>query len=221
MPAAANMPARPGGIEIGVSPRISTPPPGVKRFFEAYPFVCLEQEDLGGGRPQDADRWTQVVEALPTYLDPRASSATFPGDGPGSLTSPPMCVDHRRGELRDSAGNRPAPGKGTRPVCRRPQQARPLGAANDLTARKLAALEAHRRGQRPLGAIASLDLDQPMRLPTSALIDWYLVAKRLADLPNRPAWLAAAAQELRNRLAYQGGRLASPPKAATTGGGSW
>ena len=28
-----------GGIEVGLSARLSTPPPGLKRFFEDYPFV--------------------------------------------------------------------------------------------------------------------------------------------------------------------------------------
>ncbi len=41
----------------------------------------------------------------------------------------------------------------------------------------------------------------------SSLIDWYLVAKRLPDLPQRAAKLAAAERELRNRLSYTGGRL--------------
>lgn len=209
VPAANMLPGR-GGIEIGVSPRISTPPPGVKRFFEAYPFVCLEQKTSVAVGLKDADRWTQVVEALPTYLDPQGLLRYFPGDGPGSptLTAYVLSTTAAAGfEIPPEIARRLERGLAQFVEGRsKPDHWAP---ANDLTARKLAALEAlTRRGQRPLGAIASLDLDQPMRLPTSALIDWYLVAKRLADLPNRPARLAAAAQELRNRLAYQGGRLA-------------
>ena len=83
-------------------------------------------------------------------------------------------------------------------------------ASNDLTVRKLLALEAiTRQAVPPAGPTriaAALDVE-PMRLPTAALIDWYLVAKRLPELPNRPARLAAAERELRNRLAYSGGRL--------------
>ena len=46
-----------------------------------------------------------------------------------------------------------------------------------------------------------------MRLPTGALIDWYLVVKRIDDLPQREKKLAEAQQELRNRLSYAGSRL--------------
>ncbi|MBL8479753.1 MAG: alpha-2-macroglobulin, partial [Sterolibacteriaceae bacterium] len=72
---------------------------------------------------------------------------------------------------------------------------------------KLLALEAlSRAGRNPAKATAALEVE-PLRLPTSALIDWYLVVKRLTDLPQRAEKLAAAERELRNRLSYAGGRL--------------
>ena len=81
---------------------------------------------------------------------------------------------------------------------------------NDLVVRKLAAIEAlTRRGTAspsPLSALSSLEIE-PLHLPTSALIDWYLIAKRVAALPARAAKLAAAEREIRNRLSYVGGRL--------------
>ncbi|MEO8411028.1 MAG: S24 family peptidase, partial [Propionivibrio sp.] len=78
---------------------------------------------------------------------------------------------------------------------------------NDLLVRKLAAIEAlTRRGQQPLSAISSLEIE-PLRLPTSALIDWYLITKRLSKLPQRAQKQAAVARELRNRLSYLGARL--------------
>jgi uncharacterized protein YfaS (alpha-2-macroglobulin family) len=57
-----------------------------------------------------------------------------------------------------------------------------------------------------LSAISSLEIE-PLRLPTSALIDWYLVVKRLSTLPERASKLAAVDREIRNRLSYLGGRL--------------
>jgi uncharacterized protein YfaS (alpha-2-macroglobulin family) len=74
-------------------------------------------------------------------------------------------------------------------------------------AAKLLALEALTRGGRkPVKAAAALDVEL-LRLPTSALIDWYLVVKRLTDLPQRAEKLDSATRELRNRLSYGGGRL--------------
>ena len=61
---------------------------------------------------------------------------------------------------------------------------------SDLPVRKLSAIEAlTRRGQQPLSAISSLEIE-PIRLPTSALIDWYLIAKRLDKLPGRAEKMA-------------------------------
>ena len=78
---------------------------------------------------------------------------------------------------------------------------------NDLTVRKLAAIEAlTRRGQAPLSAISSLEIE-PLRLPTSALIDWYLITRRVTKLPGRVTKLEMAETELRNRLSYLGDKL--------------
>ncbi|MBC7379803.1 MAG: alpha-2-macroglobulin, partial [Burkholderiaceae bacterium] len=43
--------------------------------------------------------------------------------------------------------------------------------------------------------------------PTSAVIDWYNILKRVADVPQRDQRLAEASQVLRSRLSYQGTKL--------------
>lgn len=212
--AANALPGR-GGIEIGLSSRISAPPPGLKRFFEEYPFACLEQKTSIAVGLRDHQRWQQLVEALPTYLDAQGLARYFPGDLPGSpsLTAYVLDVSQAAGfALPPELAGRME--KGLLAFAEGRLKPAHWAPANDLTARKLSALEAlTRRGHQPLGVVTSLDLEQPMRLPTAALIDWYLVAKRLADLPDRAKRLAAAEQELRNRLAYQGGRLAFTTEA--------
>ena len=212
VPAANALPGR-GGIEVGLSPRISTPPPGLKRFFEEYPFVCLEQKTSIAVGLHDEKRWAQIVESLPVYLDAQGLARYFPGEGSGNAGSPALTAYVL--DVSQAAGFVIPPelaGRMERGLLAfaegrlKPEHWAPT---NDLTARKLAALEAlTRRGHKPLGVISSLDLEQPMRLPTAALIDWYLVAKRLTDLPDRAKRLAAAEQEIRNRLSYLGGRLA-------------
>ena len=200
-----------GGIEVGLAARISTPPPGLKRFFETYPFVCLEQKTSVAIGLRDAERWHQIVEALPTYLDANGLARYFPGEERGNAGSPALTAylldaSHAAGlEIPPELAQRMERGLTAFAEGRiKPEHWSPQ---SDLVVRKLAAIEAlTRRGQKPLSALSSLEVE-PLRLPTSALIDWYLIAKRVSNLPQRAEKLAAAERELRNRLSYVGGRL--------------
>ena len=200
-----------GGIELGLSARLATPPPGLKRFFEEYPFVCLEQKVSVAIGLRDALRWQQLVEALPTYLDANGLARYFPGEGAHNAGSPALTAylldaSHAAGfAIPPELAQRMERGLAAFAEGRiKPEHWSPQ---SDLLVRKLAAIEAlTRRGQKPLSALSSLEVE-PLRLPTSALIDWYLIVKRLPGLPERPTKLAAAERELRNRLSYLGGRL--------------
>ena len=203
---AGSLPGR-GGIEIGLSPKISTPPPGLKRFFEQYPFVCLEQKTSVAIGLNDPARWQTVADALPTYLDQSGLAGYFPGGtGSPALTAYLLSSTHAAGfAIAPDVAARMERGLAAFAEGRiKPEHWAPV---NDLVARKLTALEAlTRRGNKPLSAISSLEID-PIRMPTSALIDWMLVLQRLPELPDRNGQLAAVDRELRNRLAYLGGKL--------------
>lgn len=207
VPPAGALPGK-GGLEIGLSPRLSTPPPGLKRFFEEYPFICLEQKASIAVGLHDAQRWKGVAENLPAYLDGDGLARYFPGEGPGStvLTSYLLDMAALSGfPLPDDVRERLL--KGLTAFAEGRLKPKHWSPYDDLLVRKLQALEAlTRHGQTPTRIAAALDVE-PMRLPTAAAIDWYLTVKRLPDLPQRQARLAAAEQELRNRLAYTGGRL--------------
>lgn len=197
-----------GGIEIGLSPRLATPPPGLKRFFVEYPFSCLEQRVSIATGLHDAKRWQEIAASLPSYLDGDGLARYFPGEGSGSVTLTAYLLDIAAvGEfaLSNEVRQRMLDALAAFTEGRiKPKYWSPY---DDLTARKLTALEAlTRHGRSPTRSAAALDVE-PLRLPTAALIDWYLVAKRLTDLPRRSEQLAAAQQELRNRLSYTGGRL--------------
>jgi len=201
-----------GGIEVGLSAKLSTPPPGLKRFFEEYPFICLEQKTSVAIGLRDSARWQQVVEALPTYLDANGLARYFPGESAGNAGSPALTAylldaSHAAGfAVPPELAQRMERGLAAFAEGRiKPEHWSPQA---DLIVRKLSALEAlTRRGGQPLSAISSLEIE-PLRLPTSALIDWYLVVKRLPALPERAAKLTAVEREIRNRLSYIGGRLA-------------
>ncbi len=207
-----------GGIEVGLSARLSTSPPGLKRFFEEYPFVCLEQKVSVAVGLRDAERWRQIVDALPTYLDANGLARYFPGEGSGgksanagspALSAYLLDVSLAAGfAMPTELAQRMERGLAAFAEGRiKPEHWSPQA---DLVVRKLTAIEAlTRRGglsYSPLPAISSLEIE-PLRLPTSALIDWYLIVKRMPNLPDRAARQGAVERELRNRLSYLGGRL--------------
>ncbi len=212
MPAAMPQDALPGrgGIEIGLSPKLSTPPPGLKRYFEDYPFSCLEQKASIAVGLHDERRWKEVVDSLPALLDGNGLARYFPNDAPGSVTLTAYVLDvalasglalpaEIRTRMEDGL-NGFVEARFKAPVWAPAQTDAQLAA-------KLLALEAlTRAGRKPGKAVAALEIEL-LRLPTSSLIDWYLVLKRLTDLPQRTEKLAAATRELRNRLSYGGGRL--------------
>jgi len=206
MPAGA-LPGK-GEVQVGLSPKLSTPPPGLKRFFEEYPFICLEQRVSVAVGLRDNKRWQAVIDGLPAYLDADGLAKYFASEGPGStpLTAYLLDMAAMSGfNLPDELRERMLLGL-TRFVEGR-SKSKSWSPYDDSLARKLQALEALTRyGRTPTRAAAALDVEA-MRLPTAAVIDWYLVTKRLPELPQRAAKLRAAEQELRNRLSYTGGRL--------------
>jgi len=206
-PPAGALPGK-GGIEIGLSPKLSTPPPGLKRYFEEYPYSCLEQKISVAVGLHDEKRWQDIAASLPAYLDSNGLARYFPGDGPGSVTLTAYVLDLASVAgfaLPEDAKARMLQGLTAYAEGRiKPKYWSPY---DDVLVRKLQVLEAlTRHGQTPTRVAAALDVES-MRLPTAALIDWYLVVKRLTDLPQRATKLATAEQEMRNRLSYTGGRL--------------
>ncbi|HEY6898771.1 MAG TPA: hypothetical protein VI279_16050, partial [Rhodocyclaceae bacterium] len=215
---AGALPGR-GGIEVALSPKISAIPPGVTRYFEQYPFGCLEQRSSIAVGLHDPKRWQTVVDSLPAYLDNEGLARYFPGDsvtnnaGSVALTAYLLDISREAGfALPDDARNRMLQGLTRFVEGRLKREPRPYRSpAEDLLANKLTALEALTRAgatTTSASAAAAALAVEPLRLPTSALIDWSLVLRRLADLPQRSTQLAAAERELRNRLSYSGGRLA-------------
>ena len=215
MPVAMPQGALPGrgGIEVGLSPKLSTPPPGLKRYFEDYPFSCLEQKASVAVGLKDEKRWKEVVESLPALLDGNGLARYFASESvtsAGSVTLTAYLLDVSQASglaLPAELKTRMEDGLTGFVEARFKAPVWSPAQTDANVAAKLLALEAlTRSGRKPLKAAAALDVEL-LRLPTSALIDWYLVVKRLADLPQRAEKLASATRELRNRLSYGGGRL--------------
>ncbi|MEY2632952.1 MAG: hypothetical protein RIR00_1606 [Pseudomonadota bacterium] len=198
-----------GGLEINLAARLATPPAGLRRFFESYPYGCLEQLTSIAIGLHDEPRWQQIVSALPGYLDSNGLARYFPGDGPGSTTLTAYLLD-----LSSLAGwslpedSRQKMLQGLRNYVEGRFKAQDWAPAGNYELyRRLNALASlSRYGQNVARSAAALEVD-PLRLPTSALIDWNRVLQLQTELPQRETRLAATRQELRNRLTYAGTRL--------------
>jgi len=200
-----------GGLEINLSPRLANPPAGLKRFFEEYPFSCLEQKTSIAVGLHDEKRWQQIADTLPGYLDQNGLASYFPGtSGSATLTAYILDLATLAGfSIPDDSHQRMLQGLTAYVEGRiKTGEWAPAFASNDASLqRRLNALQAlTRQGQKPTRAAAALEID-PLRLPTASLIDWTLITQRLTDLPQRDQKLAEAKQELRNRLSYAGARL--------------
>lgn len=204
---AGALPGR-GGIVVGLQARLSGRPEGLRRFFETYPFVCLEQRASKAVGLRDAALWEQIVARLPTYLDADGFARYFPGDGPGSdvLTAYLLSIAHEAGwALPEALATRlenALVGFVEGRVRRTPWAPR-----DDLVDRKLAAIDAlARRGKAKAIWLTSLEI-RPEALANPALIDWLSILRRLPEAGDRAARLNAATAEVRRRLSYAGGRL--------------
>ena len=63
---------------MALQPRLTGALPGLRRFFETYPFICLEQKVSKAVGLRDAALWAEVSNALPTYLDSDGLANYFP-----------------------------------------------------------------------------------------------------------------------------------------------
>ncbi|MGZ5207032.1 MAG: alpha-2-macroglobulin family protein, partial [Caldimonas sp.] len=201
-----------GGIDVAVQPRLSGALPGMRRFFETYPFTCLEQKTSKSVGLKDARLWAGVANALPTYLDSDGLAGYFPpraGEAPGGsdkLTAYVLAATHEAGfEL-------PAPAReamlaGLAAFVEGRIERKFWSPRPDLDVRKLAAIEAlSRYGRAQAKMLGSINLT-PNVWPTAALIDWLGILKRVDGVPDRARRLEEANQILRGRLSYGGTTL--------------
>ena len=215
-PPAGALPGR-GGLKLSLQPRLTEGLDGVRDWFARYPFVCLEQKASKAVGLRDARLWQTLLAQLPTYLDDDGLASYFPprngetNRGSDTLTAYLLAASHEASSfnpafaLSDEA--RAAMERGLIAFVEGRIQREFWSPRKDLDVRKLAALEAlsrHGKAQaRMLGSIALV----PNQWPTSAVIDWLAILKRLPDVPDRDKRLAEAAQILKSRLSWQGSKL--------------
>lgn len=201
-----------GGLAVALQPRLTGALPGVRRYFETYPFACLEQKTSKAVGLRDTGLWQAVANALPTYLDKDGLAAYFPpreGDPPqGSdrLTAHVLSLAQEAGfALPDEA--REAMLAGLSAYVQGRIERRFWSPKADADVRKLSAMAAlARHGRAQARWLGSIRLE-PNAWPTAAVIDWLTILQRVADVPDRAARLAEAQQILRARLQMSGTTL--------------
>ncbi|MGN6314695.1 alpha-2-macroglobulin family protein [Trinickia sp.] len=206
-----------GGIAVSLQPKLSEGLPGVRRWFERYPYGCLEQLTSRALGMSDVAQWQAVIARMPVYLDRDGLANYFPpSDDSGNTGSPTLSAyllavsdeaskldsrfalpDDLRAKLETGLTNF-VEGKITRNY---------WSPRKDLDLRKLEAIEALSRfGDARPSMLESIEV-APNQWPTSAVLDYYAILSRVKEIPQRDQKLAQTEQIIRARLTYQGTRL--------------
>ncbi len=204
--------ANSSSVQVGLQPRLTGALPGLRRFFETYPYSCLEQKTSRAIGLRDNTAWSRVRDELAGYLDSDGLAGYFPPQ-PGSaprgsdrLTAYLIAAAHEAGWQWPDA-QRDAMLQGLAAFVEGRIERRFSAPRADLDVRKLAALEAlSRYGRvqpRMLGSISYV----PAAWPTSALLDAWNLYKRVENLPERNARLDELQRLVRSRLTLGGTTL--------------
>ncbi len=194
-----------GGVRISLKPSLLDGMTGVADYMRFYPYICLEQLVSKSIALRDTTLWSRTMSQLPSYLDSDGLAKYFPSMRQGSdvLTAYVASIAHEAGwQIPQEAKQRMLAGlRGF--VEGRVVRWSSLPTA-DLAIRKLSAVEAlAREGTVDANLLSSITIE-PNLWPTSAVIDWYNILKRVSGIRNRESRLAEADQILRSRLNFQG-----------------
>ena len=206
-----------GGLKMVLQPRLSEGLPGVRDWFANYPFSCMEQKVSKALGLRDAKAWQAVVAELPGYLDADGLANYFPqrdgeaNRGSDTLSAYLLAASHEASgvnrvfALSDEA--RAPLERGLIAFVEGRIQRDGWSPRKDLDVRKLAAIEAlSRYGKAQAKMLNSITI-APNQWPTHAVIDWFNILKRVADVPEHDKRLVEAGQILRSRISYQGSKL--------------
>jgi len=194
-----------GGIRTLFTARIANEMPGVREYMERYPYTCLEQRTSRAIALHDEAMWQGVAGSIAAHLDGDGLAKYFAimSEGSDSLTAYLLSAADEAGYEIPEMQKRRMEDALEAFVTGHIVRGSPLATA-DLAVRKVAALEALSRSGRVQPEMLQSFEMRPNLWPTSAVIDWYMVLKRSAALPERDTQMAQAEQVLRSRLNLQG-----------------
>ena len=199
-------------VDVALQPRLSGALPGLRKWFEAYPYSCLEQKTSRALALHDATLWNQLKDEAPGYLDSDGLASYYPpsagstATGSDRLTAYLITAAHEAGQAWPDGVREPLL-QGLAAFVEGRLERRFWSPRADLDMRKLAALDAlarHSRVQpRMLGSISWA----PASWPTSALLDAWSLYRRVDNLPERAARLDELQRLVRSRLISGGTTL--------------
>ncbi|WP_245801120.1 alpha-2-macroglobulin family protein [Pollutimonas bauzanensis] len=199
-----------GGLQVHVQSSLAGGLPGVREWFAAYPYTCLEQLGSRAIGLRSESQWRDLMQRLPDYLDEDGLAGYFPGARYGDevLTAYLLTASHEAQALglpyAIPERSRLAMTRGLLAFAQGKLTRQRWAPQKDLDVRKLMALEAlSRYGLVQPRMLDSIAID-PDRWPTSALIDWLALLQRLPGIPDQAAQLERTGQMLRARLLVSG-----------------
>jgi len=195
-----------GGLEVSVRAKLGEGLDGVYEFMQWYRFTCLEQQLSRAVALRDANLWRSWSERLPAYMDADGLLKYFPTErieGDDSLTAYALAIANEAGYALVDADKDRLIRALTRFVEGKLVRGSALPTA-DLAIRKLAAIDAlSRYGAANASMLDSITIE-PGLWPTSAVIDWLGILKRVEGIEDAAQKRANALGVLRARLNFQG-----------------
>jgi uncharacterized protein YfaS (alpha-2-macroglobulin family) len=195
-----------GGIRVDLQARLSDGLEGVVDYMRSYPYACLEQKVSKSISLRSQSMWDDNMERLPAYLDSDGLAKYYPTDrlsGDEVLTAYVLSIADESGfEIPAYSEQKMIHGL-TLFVEGRILRWNPLE-LTDLSVRKLLVLAAlARKGAAKAEMLTSIPIE-PNLWPTSAVLDWITILKKVADVPDRDQKLSEAWTIVRSRLNFQG-----------------
>ena len=198
-----------GGVEVKLARSLGGSADTIKQWMTAYPFTCLEQRASVAVALEDPVRWQRVMDSLPALLDRDGLAKFFPSpwnDGDDTLTAYLLTIASEAGyEIPEAARERMLRGL-TDFVAGRVVRYTALPTA-DLAIRKVAAIDALARYEKAEPRMLESIEIAPNLWPTSAVLNWMSLLKKLQTIPKRNERLAEAQQILRSRMTFSGTTL--------------
>lgn len=197
-----------GALNIYLQSKLTGEMPALKTWWESYPYTCLEQRLSKALGLKDRASWDKVMQELDRYLDEDGLATYFPiqegeyRSGSDSLTAYILAVANE--------ASWPIP-KVSQEKMLRGLMMFTIGrikrdfwyGENDLTERKLAALDAlSRYGNISSAAWGALEI-QPRNWSTNMLIDWLSLLQRVS-VADRAQKIQEAEKLIRSKMIYQG-----------------
>ena len=209
-----------GGVRLSFSDKLADKEegvPGLRDWWAAYPYACLEQTVGKAIGLHDEALWQQTMAQLPTYLDDDGLAMYFPpqdsrrAQGSDSLTAHLLAVHHSvkavDARMQLPAAEQARMESGLIAFVEGRIERKHWSPRQDLDVRKLAAIAALARSGKARPAMLQSIRMAPQEWPTHALIDWLSILQHMPQVPSRDERLAEVQQLLKTRLSYQGSQV--------------